>query len=151
MRRRIATSPPDVLPSAGSACRMERLLSRSIPRRTFVFAEWGVRTGENFSGEKFSPDPFQKTLDKGEEYGLPDCFTVAGVWCRVGALDVWRSRPAVALRVRLRASPSAQDDTKGRVRQRKLEFTLDYRRYFFSCKLIKSLLLWEKGDHGSGG
>ena len=26
-------------------------------------------------------------------------------------LDVWRSRPAVALRVRLRASPSAQDDT----------------------------------------
>ena len=32
----------------------------------------------------------------------------------VGALDDWRSRPAVALRVRLRASPSAQDDTEGR-------------------------------------
>ena len=26
-----------------------------------------------------------------------------------------------------------------------------FRRYFFSLKLIKSLLLWEKGDHGSGG
>ncbi len=25
--------------------------------------------GENFSGEKFSPDPFQKTLKQGEEYG----------------------------------------------------------------------------------
>ena len=32
-------------------------------------------------------------------------------FARVGALGVWRSRPAVALRVRLRASPSAQDDT----------------------------------------
>ena len=54
-----------------------------------------------------------------------------------GALDVRRSRPAVALRVRLRASPSAQDDTAGEVWQRKLEFTLDYRRYFFSFQLIK--------------
>ena len=33
--------------------------------------------------------------------------------CRVGALGDRRSRPAVALRVRLRASPSAQDDTRG--------------------------------------
>ena len=33
----------------------------------------------------------------------------------VGALDGWRSRPAVALRVRLRASPSAQDDTASRM------------------------------------
>ena len=32
----------------------------------------------------------------------------------VGALDVRRSRPAVALRVRLRASPSTQYDTKSR-------------------------------------
>ena len=40
-------------------------------------------------------------------------FTVAEVWHRVCALDDWRSRPAVALRVRLRASPSAQDDTRG--------------------------------------
>ena len=39
-------------------------------------------------------------------------FTVAIVWHGVGALGVWRSRPAVALRVRLRASPSAQDDTR---------------------------------------
>ena len=63
-------------------------------------------------------------------------------------------------------SPSAQDDTAGEVLQRKLEFTpdlLDFRCYFkvriyagfpalfFSLELIKSLLLWEKGDHGSGG
>ena len=64
---------------------------------------------------------------------LPDWFTVAEVWHRVGALAVRRSRPAVALRVRLRASPSAQDDTAGEVWQRKLEFTpdlLDFRRYF---------------------
>ena len=67
----------------------------------------------------------------------------------VCVLGVRRSRPAVALRVRLRASPSAQDDTAGEVWQRKLEFalgsrrflslvfTLDFRRNFFSFKLIK--------------
>ena len=55
----------------------------------------------------------------------------------------------VALRVRLRASPSAQDDTRGIVWQRKLKFTLVFRRFlglefalefrrnFFSFKLIK--------------
>ena len=60
-------------------------------------------------------------------------------------------------------SPSAQDDTAGEVWQRKLKFTLVFRRFlglefalefrrnFFSFKQIKSLLLWEKGDHGSGG
>ena len=32
----------------------------------------------------------------------------------VCAFNDWRSRPAVALRVQLRASPSAQDDTTGR-------------------------------------
>ena len=71
---------------------------------------------------------------------LPDWFTVAGGSARVGALDDRRSRPTVALWVRLRASPSAQDDTAGEVWQRKLEFTLDlldFRRYFFSFKLIK--------------
>ena len=47
----------------------------------------------------------------------------------VGAFDVRRSRPVVALRVRLRASPSAQDDTTGRVWQRKLKFTLVFRRF----------------------
>ena len=68
---------------------------------------------------------------------------------RVCALGVWRSRPTVALRVRLRASPSAQDDTVERVWQRKLKFTLVFRRFlglefalefrrnFFSFKLIK--------------
>ena len=55
----------------------------------------------------------------------------------VCVLGVRRSRPAVALWVRLRASPSAQDDTVGKVWQRKSEFTLDYRRNFFSFKLIK--------------
>ena len=70
----------------------------------------------------------------------------------VGALGVWRSRPAVALRVRLRASPFAQDDTTGIVWQRKLEFALDllvFQHYFkvricagfpalfFSFQLIK--------------
>ena len=47
--------------------------------------------------------------------------------------------------------PSAQDDTKGGMFAQSLGFTLGFRRYFFSFKLIKSLLLWEKGDHGSGG
>ena len=52
---------------------------------------------------------------------------------RVCALGVRRSRPAVALRVRLRASPSAQDDTVGKVWQEKLEIALDLlgvQRYF---------------------
>ena len=62
----------------------------------------------------------------------------AGTWgAGVCAFDVWRSRPAVALRVRLRASPSARDDTAGEVWQRKLEFTLEFRRNFFSFKQIK--------------
>ena len=64
---------------------------------------------------------------------MPDWFTVAIVGKWVCTLDVWRSRPAVALRVRLRASPSAQDDTAGEVWQRKLEFALDlldFWRYF---------------------
>ena len=58
-------------------------------------------------------------------------------------------------------SPSAQDDTRGIVWQRKLEFALNLlgiQRYFkvrvyagipalfFSLKLIKSLLLWEKAQ-----
>ena len=49
---------------------------------------------------------------------LPDWFTVAEVCAWVGALAHSRSRPAVALRVRLRASPSAQDDTEGEMRCR---------------------------------
>ena len=97
---------------------------------------------------------------------MPDWFTVAEVWHKVCALDDWRSRPAVALRVRLRASPSAQDDTKGGNGAQSLDLrricwifgvAFKVRIYagfpalFFSLKLIKSLLLWEKGDHGSGG
>ena len=97
---------------------------------------------------------------------MPDWFTVAEVGRLVCAFAHRRSRPAVALRVRLRASPSAQDDMRGGNGRPKFGFApdlLDFRCYFkvriyaglpalfFSCKLIKSLLLWEKGDHGSGG
>ena len=73
-----------------------------------------MESGENFSEEKFSPYPFQKTFGQGVWGMLTRGFTVAEVWHRVCALDDWRSRPAVALRVRLRASPSAQDDTESR-------------------------------------
>ena len=52
-------------------------------------------------------------------------------------LGDWRSRPMVALRVRLRASPSAQDDTEAEMFAQRLSFTLNFRRYFFSFKQIK--------------
>ena len=85
--------------------------------------------GENFSEEKFSPDPFQKTFEQGVGGMLTRGFTVSIVGKWVCALDDWRSRPAVALRVRLRASPFAQDDTAGEAWQRKLEFTPVSRRF----------------------
>ena len=63
---------------------------------------------------------------------LPDWFTVAEVCAWVCALAHSRSRPAVALRVRLRASPSAQDDTEGHC-------LLTY-----NAETNESLLQWEK-------
>ena len=55
----------------------------------------------------------ENDMGKGEEYRCRIVLPLRGYGAGVGALDVWRSRPAVALRVRLRASPSAQDDTRG--------------------------------------
>ena len=43
-----------------------------------LLREW--RSGENFSEEKFSPDPFQKTFEQGVGGMLTRGFTVAGVW-----------------------------------------------------------------------
>ena len=77
-------------------------------------------------------------------------FTVAGVQCRVCALDDWRSRPTVALRVRLRASPSAQDDTEGRGYAISMPGTTIMQWLSPQCLLTynaetnESLLQWEK-------
>ena len=42
----------------------------------------GDNDGENFSAEKFSPCPFQKTLEQGVGIRLTRGFTVAEVQCR---------------------------------------------------------------------
>ena len=99
--------------------------------------------GENFSGEKFSPDPFQKTFGtRVKGYADPGFYRFGSLAEWVCALDDRRSRPAVALRVRLRASPSAQDDTEA-------DFTpiLKQRRTYlltYNAETNESLLQWEK-------
>ena len=93
----------------------------------------GEVPGETFLEKSFPRTLFKKLLNKGKDIMLIRGFTVAEVQCKVSALDDWRSRPAVALRVRLRASPFAQDDTVGKVWQEKLEIALDLlgvQRYF---------------------
>ena len=107
---------------------------QELPEKFRIFYFYGAGVaGENFSGEKFSPCPFQKTLGQGLGVQLPECFIVAIVGKWVCALAHRRSRPAVALRVRLRASPSAQDDTRGGNGRPKFGFApdlLDFRCYF---------------------
>ena len=112
------------------------LLYHNRPRLSRPFFNFVV-AGETFLEKSFHRTPFKRLLGKGLGYSCRIVLPLRGCSARVGALDDRRSRPAVALRVRLRASPSAQDDTMGRGWQRKLEFTLDFRRYFFSFKLIK--------------
>ena len=86
--------------------------------------------------------PLSKDFRQGVGDMLTRSFTVAGGSAKVCALDVWRSRPTVALRVRLRASPSAQDDTEA-------DFTpiLKQRRTYlltYNAETNESLLQWEK-------
>ena len=85
-----------------------------------------MQAGETFLEKSFPRAPFKRLETRVRVDADPGFYRFGGmVRDLVCALDDWRSRPAVALRVRLRASPSAQDDTMGRVWQRKLEFTLD--------------------------
>ena len=45
---------------------------------TFMVGRWGI--GENFSGEKFSPDPFQKTFwARGRGYADPGFYRCGGM------------------------------------------------------------------------
>ena len=75
---------------------------------------WCVRRSElptccRPDGFDFGLSPSAQDDTEGREWGA-----------EVGALGVRRSRPAVALRVRLRASPSAQDDTEAEIFARSL-------------------------------
>jgi len=91
-------------------CPIARLFPKYFPK--FLFGE---EAGKTFLKKSFPCAPFKRLFEQGLGGMLTRSFTVSIVGKWVCALDDWRSRPTVALRVRLRASPSAQDDTKGRI------------------------------------
>ena len=99
---------------------------------------WRGRCRGKLFWRKVSPGPLSKDFEQG--VGL----RVAGLVYRCGGAVKGFVRSTIG-DPDLRSpsgfdsglSPSAQDDTAGEVWQRKLEFTLEFRRYFFSLKLIK--------------